>query len=96
MDILFEVFLKYYASFITNDDFFRSSVIHLPYNTPVKNVIQLIKANLFDLGVSSDNPFVIWSYNGKELKSILTNCPSLQDFEEEQYTYKERLDFIET
>lgn len=88
--------MKYYYSAVSNHTFIRSVVREFVNHSDQTEIINLMKSNMFDDGVSSNDPFVIWSYDGKEIKSILTNSPGLQDYEQEQYTEKERLDFVET
>lgn len=84
--------MKYYYSCISGHTFFRSTV----FEFQPSEALQLIKAAMFDAGVSANDPFVIWHYDGEEIKSILTNSPGLQDYEQEQFTEQERLDFVET
>ena len=88
--------MKYYYSAISNHTFIRSVVTEFFCQIEETEIIKTIKSNMFDIGISSNDPFVIWCYDGKEIKSILTNSPGLQDYEQEQYTEKERLDFVET
>ena len=88
--------MKYYYSAIYNHSFIRSIPTEFFCQLDQTEIIKIIKSNMFDAGISSNDPFSIWSYDGKEIKSILTNSPGLQDYEQEQYTEKERLDFVET
>lgn len=85
----------YYYTSILNQSFVKSTVYQFPDDLNLGYIIDTIKAAMFDAGISSQDPYTIWYYDGKEIKSILTNSPSLQDYEEEQYTNQERLDFVE-
>ena len=85
----------YYYTSILNQSFVKSTLYQFPNNPILGYIIDTIKAAMFDAGISSIDPYVIWHYDGKEIKSILTNSPSLQDYEEEQYTNQEKLDFVE-
>ena len=60
-----------------------------------QDIIIHMKANMFDSGISGSSLYVLWECNGKEIKSILSNSTDLQDFEQEQETIKQRLDFVE-
>ena len=87
--------MYYYYSSIINHSFIKSNIFQFPERYSFNEILTHMKANMFDSGISESNLFVLWECNGKEIKSILSNSTDLQDYEQEQETIKQRLDFVE-
>lgn len=84
-----------YFSFIDQmQNLVESVPLDVPEEVCTNDIIDRLKIYMFDHGVSSSDPFIMWFYNGEEIKSILTNSDDFLSYEEERITPQERIDIV--